>query len=285
MADRTQDTPLDDPVSFDAPPVSEVALGVQFSGPIVNEAAILASFWPQIRDDFPDLERREALDRIDESFGSTAPTQQFQINLGVEPMRYWFVSADKHWLVQAQPDRFVFNWRRQGDGDTYPRYRSIRRRFEDLYRAFVTAAGDEQLASNPPEWCATTYVNNVLASSPTDPSTRMPLGQILRFVGSPKSSVLPPLEDTAFQQRHLLPPIAPGQDPRGRLYIKANPAFRAEDHLPGYVLELKVLARPDAHSRAAVMRCFDQGRDLIVRSFKDITTPAMHKLWGLQETE
>lgn len=283
MADQTQDISLGDPVSFDAPPVSEVALGVQFAGAVADDAIALADFWPKIRDQFPIMEKREAIDRIDESFGPTAPSQQIQINLGVEPQRYWFVSADQHWLVQVQPDRFVFNWREQQDGDTYPRYRAIRRRFEDLYRTFAAAAGDERLAANPPEWCATTYVNNILASSPTNPATRLPLGRILRFVSSPKSSVLPPVEDTVFQQRHLLPPLPPSEDPSGRLYIKANPAFRADDHLPGYVVELKVLARPDAHSRAAVMRCLDQGRDLIVRSFKDITTPAMHKEWGLQD--
>jgi uncharacterized protein (TIGR04255 family) len=285
VADRNQDTPLADPVSFDAPPVSEVALGVQFAAPVADDAVALADFWPQIRDQFPDLERHEAIDRIDESFGPAAPSQQFQINLGVEPRRYWFVSADKRWLVQVQPDRFVFNWRRQGDDEAYPRYRSLRRRFEELYRTFAASVGEERLAANPPEWCATTYVNNILASSSADPATRLPLGHILRFVSSPKSSVLPPLEDTALQQRHLLPSRVPGEAPQGRLYIKANPAFRANDQLPGYVVELKVLARPDAHSRAAIMRCLDQGRDLIVRSFKDITTPAMHKQWGLQDAK
>lgn len=283
MADQTQDISLGDPVSFEAPPVSEVALGVQFAGPVADDAVALADFWPQIREQFPGLEKREAMDRIDEDFGPTAASQQIQINLGVEPQRYWFVSADLHWLVQVQADRFVFNWRLQQGDDPYPRYRTIRRRFEDLYRIFTAAVGDERLAANPPEWCATTYVNNILASSPSEPATRLPLGRILRFVTSPKSSVLPPVEDTAFQQRHLLPPLPSSDDPQGRLYIKATPAFRAEDHLPGYVVELKVFARPDAQSRAAVMRSLDLGRDLIVRSFKDITTPTMHKDWGLQD--
>jgi uncharacterized protein (TIGR04255 family) len=286
VANPGRDIPLEDPVSFDAPPVSEVVLGVQFSGSVADDALALADFWPQIRDEFPTLERREALDPIDEDFGTTPPAQQVQISLGVEPRRYWFVSVDGHWLVQVQHDRFIFNWRRQGDEEIkYPRYRTIRRRFEELFRIFAAAVGDELLAANSPNWCAITYVNHIVAADPGSAPSHMPLSRILRTVASPKSSVLPTLEDTIFQQRHLLPPSEPEQAPGGRLYIKANPVVRANDRIPGYALELRVLARPDGKSRAAVMRCFDQGRDLIVRSFKDITTPAMHKQWGLQESK
>ncbi len=277
--------PLDDPVSFDAPPVGEVVLGLQFAGPVSDDAIALADFWPKIREDFPAMRRLAAMQRINERFGPAAGVGQFELNFGGEPQRYWFTSADGRWLVQVQPDRFVLNWRKVDEGDIYPRYKSVRARFEKLYRTFTAAVGEERLVANPPEWCATTYINNILAGGPNDPNVRLPLSRIIRLVSSPKSSVLPPVEDTALQQKYLLDPLADGQEPRGRLFINVSPAIRAQDQMPGYSLELKVLSRPEAHSRAAVMRCFDQGRGLIVRSFKDITTPAMHTAWGLQEND
>ena len=225
------------------------------------------------------------MQRINEKFGPDSGVGQVELNFGVEPQRYWFTSADSRWLVQVQPDRFVLNWRKADEDDVYPRYKFVRARFEKLYRTFAAAAGEERIVANPPEWCATTYINNILAVGPGSPPSRLPLSRIVRLVNSPKSSVLPPIEGTALQQRYLLDPIADGQEPRGRLFINASPAIRAHDQMPAYSLELKVLSRPDAHSRAAVMRCFDQGRDLIVRSFKDITTPTMHKSWGLQEDD
>jgi uncharacterized protein (TIGR04255 family) len=285
VTDQDPDTLLTDPVSFDAPPVAEVVLGLQFSNPVVSEVETLADFWPSIREEFPEVEKRPTLPRINERFGPEAALGNFEISLGPDPSRYWFTSVDKHWVVQVQPDRLVLNWRKAEEHDAYPRYRSVRARFLRLYKAFVDSIGEERIVSNPPDWCATTYVNNILANSPRNPNGRMPLNRILRLVASPKTNVLPTLEETSFQQKYLLDPLAAGGEPRGRLYVSASPALRTADQLPGYSLELRVLSRPEAQSRAAVMRCFDESRDLIVRSFKDITTSAMHEAWGLQGEE
>lgn len=282
MPDQDQDTPLNDPVSFDSPPVAEVVLGLQFAGPVIDEVETLADFWPRIRQEFTQVEKRPALPRIDEQFGPEAAITNFEFSFAGEPSRYWITSADQHWVVQVQPDRLVLNWRKAEEGDVYPRYRSVRARFLKIYKAFLETVGEERAIGSPPDWCATTYVNNILANDPRSPNGRMPLNRIIRLFAAPKSNVLPTLEETTFQQKYLLDPLAAGGEPRGRLYVSASPALRAADQLPGYSLELRVLAQPEAHSRAAVMRCFDQSRDLIVRSFKDITTPAMHEAWGLQ---
>jgi uncharacterized protein (TIGR04255 family) len=282
LTERDQDTQLNDPVSFDAPPVAEMVLGLQFSGPVLSEVETLADFWPRIREEFPEVEKRPALPRINEQFGPEAAISSFELSLGGEPSRYCFTSADQRWMVQVQPDRLVLNWRKADENDVYPRYRSVRTRFLRIYKAFVESVGEERVVGNPPDWCATTYVNNILANNPRSPNGRMPLNRIVRLFAAPKSNVLPTLEETTFQQKYLLDPLVAGGEPRGRLYVSASPALRAVDQLPGYSLELRVLSQPEAQSRAAVTRCFDQSRELIVRSFKDITTPAMHEAWGLQ---
>lgn len=286
MADQIPETQLDDPVSFDSPPVGEVILGIQFTGPVVDDAAILGDFWPQIRSDHPVLNKAPQMDRINETFGLAPPGQRFELSLGeAEPQRYLFGSQDGHWLVQVQPDRFAMNWRRRNVGITYPRYRALRRRFEELYRIFTTTVDNERLKANPPEWCATTYLNYISAQDGGGAASRLSLDKILRFVHAPQSSVLPAVEDTIIQQRYVLVSPNVDEEPRGRLFIRAQPVVRANDQMPGYSLELRVLARPDGASRAAVMRRMDESRDLIVRSFKDITTAAMHRQWGLQEDE
>jgi hypothetical protein len=85
-----------------------------------------------------------------------------------------------------------------------------------------------------------------------------------------------------IRQRRLLRGDA--GEPRGRLYIQAVPALTPPPDLhPGYSLTLRVVQKPLDAGKAGVFACQDEGRDLIVRSFKDITTEKMHEVWGLKE--
>ena len=238
----------------------------------------------QIREENPAFERQPPLPPLVESFDAPHLEQQLEVNFGmVDSPRYWFTTPDQHWLVQVQSDRFVLNWRRIETADPYPRYRTVRSRFQKLYGAFTAVLDDQRVAANPPQWCATTYINQITAGEPGQPLHRTPLAKALRLVSSPKSKIVPAPEQTHFRQSHVLPPAAGERAPRGRFYIEAGPSIRMTDQVPGYILELKAVSRPDGPSRAALLRCFDAERDLIVRSFKDITTPEMHSLWELEE--
>lgn len=284
MADTRSGAALPNPVSFESPPVYEVVLGVEFAGPVISEAAALADFWNEVRDGFPDVRREPPLAPMAESFDAqSVQPPPFEFRLGPEErsQRYLFRSEAEGLAIQVQEDRFAFGWDRSTLGREYPRYSWIRERFQEIYSVFIKAADEERLAEHPPAWCATTYTNAIVHPDSEDP-LHDPLEDILLFMQRPDSDVLPPVEDTMVRQRRLLRDDA--GEPRGRLYIQALPALTPPPELnPGYDLTLRVVQKPLDASEAGVFTCQDESRDLIVRSFKDITTEKMHEVWGLKE--
>ncbi len=285
MVDQSSGGILPDPVSFASPPVTRVILGVEFAGPVITEPATLADFWTQIRDEFPDAQRQQRLAPMAEVFDlhQQQPRFEFQVGGGETRQRYVFRNEVQNLAVQVQEDRFSFSWQRVQEDEPYPRYRWVRERFHEIYKTFMVAADEELLAKSPPNWCATTYTNEITHPDSTDPY-HGPLEDILQFVHKPDSEVLPPVEDTVIRQRRLLRDDT--GDPCGRLYIQTVPTLTPPpESRPGYDLTLRVVAQPSESGEAGVFACQDRGRDLIVRSFKDITTEKMHKVWELQEEE
>lgn len=280
---KEQENHAEELVSFKSPPVAEVILGVQFSGAITTEAQLLGEFWPRIRKGFPNLERGEPFDTLSEDFGPKQAGPRIEIRFSDgEPQRYLFSSADGRWLVQVQPERIAFNWRRIDPSDAYPRYKQVRRKFIALYQDFLATATSDLAEANPPDWCATTYSNHQVLARKGESELPGALSDILQFV-KPAGRMLPPAEDTTLVQRHVLPPTVTGESqPSGRFYIQAGPGVRSTDDRQGYGLQLRAVARPDGPSRAAVIRRHDLSHNLIVGSFKEITTSKMHKLWGLE---
>lgn len=285
MEDQSTGGALPDPVSFDSPPVTQVMLGVEFAGPVISEAGILADFWNQIREEFPHVQKRPQFSPMAESFDLQPPPGQPQVEFllgeGEGPQRYLFGNKEQNLTVQAQENRFAFSWDQVTSSEKYPRYRWIRERFQEIYATFIAAADDQLRNEHAPIWCATTYTNDVEHPDSADPM-HGPLEDIVRFVRRPESDVLPPVEDTTIRQRRLLRD-ADG-NPNGRLYIRAIPALSPPPELrPGYRIVLRVVARPSGQDEAGVLTRQDESRELIVCSFKDITTEKMHAKWGLQE--
>lgn len=279
MSDFSPETPPADPVNFDSPPVIGVALGVEFAGPVMPELSTLADFWPPIRGRYPQADKLPALTPMAEDF-RVPITQTVEVRFGNGgPQRYWFRSEDESYTVQVQENRLALNWDRTESGPVYPRYQAVRKRFHELYEVFTEVADDRLLTEHPPAWCAVTYTNDIPHPDSEDPLSG-PLDDILCFLGRPESDVLPPIEDTALRQRRLL--RAEDGSPRGRLYIEAIPTVGAEGR-PGYRLTLRVVSRPESSDAAGVFKCQDDGRELIVKSFRDITTQKMHDLWGMEE--
>ena len=74
------------------------------------------------------------------------------VSEGVGPLRCWLVSAGGEFVVQIQPDRFYFNWRRRGD--VYPRFGThegkagVLQRALDEFAEFTTFC-DRELGVRP----------------------------------------------------------------------------------------------------------------------------------------
>lgn len=96
--------------SLRTPPIVEVVCGFMFDEIPSLDAMLVGKFWSSKSDAYP---RRELKPPVRESSG-------FTVLEGVGPIRCWLISARDEWVVQVQPDRFYFNWRKRGD--SYPRF-------------------------------------------------------------------------------------------------------------------------------------------------------------------
>jgi uncharacterized protein (TIGR04255 family) len=269
---------IDEPVTFDRPPVGEVAMSVQMGQPVTDDALTLGTFWPRVREEYPNVQTQPPLPPMSEDFRLGAP-QSITFQLVGQSSRYWLLSPDATELIQVQPDRFGYNWRKEPVDAPYPRYRYLRERFHLVFSAFIGSTREKGRTMQP-TWCEITYINPI---ETTDVAGGLAnLSSVLRRLAPDHPGNLPPPQDTTFAERFLL---TRDGSPTGRLYVSANPATRLQDQMPIYMLTLTVRGMPRTPDADGVYTFLDEGRDLIVRSFRDMTTPEMHAKWGLHESD
>lgn len=92
------------------PPIVEVVCGFHFDELSQLDPLLVGQFWATKRQAYP---KREVRPPVREVVGLT-------VSEGIGPMRSWLVSAGDEFVIQIQPDRFYFNWRKHGD--VYPRF-------------------------------------------------------------------------------------------------------------------------------------------------------------------
>ena len=249
----------------------EVALGIQFEAPGWSGMSI-SEFWSRVRAEYPTREEHPPLGPLVEEFGAAAPPRVELKLLAQAPMpRYWFIDATGHFLIQVQQDRLVLNWRKVDDTDEYPRYGELRDRLAHVLAEFEAV---EDVEAFRPNWCEVAYINHV----PVDDHGT--LHDILVSVSAPPPSPLRPvLEDVQFLQRF---PLARQDLGLGRLNVQAMPAFRSETNEPIYLLTLTVRGNLTTPTSESALEFLDYGRELIVRSFADLTTPEMHRRWKVE---
>lgn len=264
----------DAPVNFQDPPVIEVALGVQFEGRVTDDARTLGLFWPRIRDEYPQLEHHPALPPQTEEFGQAPREPSFEILSEPPATRYWFLSADGDRIVQLQPDRLLFNWRKTGPEAEYPRYEELRPQFERHLETLLALLGEEETVT--PTWCEVNYVNHI-TGAPGEP--RLGLDEILVLLDPPPAEVVPELEDQSLSQRYL---IRDGEQLVGRLHLSATPQVRLVDQAQLYAISLAARLQPSEPTIEGALAALNVGRDLIVHTFRDVTHPTMHERWGLE---
>lgn len=263
-------------VDFEAPPVNEVVFSVQFATDVVDEVFAVGVFRPLIEVDFPGLAKHPPLPPAREDFGPpSSPVPEIRMLEMPPTHRYWFVSGDGTRLLQLQGDRFILNWRQQDGATDYPRYESLRPEFQKQYTSLIGLLGGVD-----PEWCEISYINHIPARTGSG-AAHGPLGKVLRALSpEPVSTVLPEVEDTQLQQRFVIRD-ATTEEPVGRFYLNATPAWKAADNEPVYVVTLLARGKPSTTDPEGVMSFMDLGHRLIVQGFKECTTDEMHRAWGL----
>lgn len=260
---------------FDAPPVVETVLGVEFAPLGSWGVPHFGLFWHGIQGEYDHFEVQPPLSSQIEQFGEerAQPEQPF-FDLLPTQARCWFISLDDRTLIQVQNGRFLLNWRK-GEGQTpYPRYeQTVRPRFVAAWQSFTRFVEDQKLGEIAVAQCEVTYVNHLPIGAgwkdASDISEVFPV-----WAGRTLGEFLPQPERVHFGANYLLP----GR--RGRLRVTMQPAFRSSDHSEILQLTLTARGRPQSSSEADILAWLDLGREWVVRGFADITSTKMHEeIW------
>jgi uncharacterized protein (TIGR04255 family) len=261
---------------FANPPVSEVALSVEFAAIDGWRPAHAGLYWGRIKSDYPLTEAQSVLNSQIERFGESfpqAPAVTFEV-ADPNAIRFWFISDDRTRVVQVQRDRFVVNWRKVTGNEVYPRYEhEMRPRFVQEWQRFERFLREENVGSLSARQCEITYLNDI------------PQGEGWNTLSESLTLFSPWWKDVTigFLKTPELVNVAGSfvmPQERGRLHFATQNLFRNRDQLQ--VVQLRLTARgfPDNANLDGVLAWMDLGREWIVRGFADITSPRAHDLWG-----
>lgn len=251
-------------ISFDDPPIKEVALGRTFLPRPDFLLPYFGSFWAQIRDEFPTTEHAAPIIDTPEGF-----TDAFLLP------RVWFISSDAATLVQLQQNRVHYNWRQTDAKKTYVRFPAVQSKWLDIWGKFEKFVAEMTKEPVKPVAGELTYTNIIDAPGATsafeiaEQSLVIPLSEARRqSLGAPKSF------NCAYS--YELAGI-------GTLVISTAAAKQKSTNNEVLKLELTVKGNCSEEDRFDLWS--EKAHDTIVRAFKDLTRPAMHAQWKLRETK
>ena len=193
----------------------------------------------------------------------------------------WFVTERGNEMIQVQSDRFIKNWRKEGEGEEYPRYERVKDSFKRDFDVFQRFLSDRSLGVPRINQCEVSYVNHIVAGEGWQ--TFADFDRIFSVWVTPRDWVAPDdqvpgfAEDVQIQARFIIP--SDEGKPAGRLHVGIQPAFRNTDSKPMYLLHLT--ARGQIGSG---VEFFDIGRRWIVKTFASLTSAQMHKIWRRTDT-
>lgn len=257
------------------PPVSEVAVSLEFSPLERWTASHALSYGKLVHEDYPQMEIRPSLPSQIEKFGAEnwqTPQVRFEM-ASPEASRFWFLAEPSNWLIQLQQDRFVLNWRKVTGEEEYPRYlATIRPRFEKELQRLLAFLQDQQLGSINVRQCEITYVNDIYRGVDWGD-----LSEGLTFLsflsGFKGEGFLPPAESLSVAGAYLLP------DEKGRLRFSLNHVLREPGNREVLQLRLVARGRPDSSSSEDVLAWLDMGREWIVKGFDELTSDQADAVW------
>jgi uncharacterized protein (TIGR04255 family) len=271
--------------SFRRPPVVETVLGVQFDRIPGFSNAHLGAFWKHLiaqwlgstaEEAWTDVSDAPLIEPVFERFEPEQSwnVEKFSLRLTQDPAcRLRIRNARRDAMIQVQNGRLHYNWIGQ-PGQDYRRYATVRPAFDRVSAAFREFLRAEKLPDIRPNQWEVTYVNHIPKGSVwTSPADWGAL-----FVGLPgnwKEPTAVRLESFAGSWHWQIPPQ------RGRLHIDVKHA-KINGNQPEEMLRLTLTARGPVDEAVSVGDGLDLGREVIVLTFRDITSADAHRFWELE---
>ena len=259
MTTRKSDLP-----EYDNPPVDEVILGIQFQRLDGFSLAHVGEYWSEVKDRYPRTEDQPPL--ITNPVVSV-PFLPFPVQVPPNGLfRVWLLSTDDTSLLQIQNDRFLRNWRRR-DEAVYPRFETLFRDFVIDYDQFEGLYGPCQI-----EQVEVSYINwlpNQSASEFFRPASGLTFTSAEIGAGP-----------EAFQWASRYQCSTTSSGVVGSLSVQCNTARRQTPFPPSEGTMFNLTFTAPCRAREEVEGLLGLGRDIIVRSFTDLTSDEAHLTWG-----
>lgn len=267
---------------FSKPPVVETVLGVQFNRIEGLTDAHLGAFWHELGADWPNVRHAPRLDEQFELFGEEQLSWRpgsLQLRLTQNPASRLFIkNPTEDALIQIQDNRFHYNWTGGHGGHDYPNYEKVKPEFDEAYQKFINFLDAQALEEIRPNQWEVTYVNHIPRGSvwerPDDWAKLFPNSVILQSnVGQIN------LEGIQAQWHFEIHPQ------KGRLHVELQSGRRAPDQNEDDLLIMKLTARgpiPFEDNGTSLNEGLNLGHEIIVRSFKALTSEEAHITWGAE---
>ena len=280
MLDQTKIKRPNNLPQWERPPVDEVAISIQFN----DIAGLQIVHYGQLAERYRQVgltrhEDKNAIPASFEVFGKrVAPQFQLQA-IDVPFPRVWYMSEDKHRLVQVQPDRFVYNWRKvEGEGK-YPRLNDVLPEFWErcqTFQVFLAERGLPPLALNQ---CELSYFNVIDVED--HETFHQAFARVFRFFNAELNT--DPLTDGGTVEQDAgnlgVTYIVRAKDgtPFGRIHGTVQAAERRNQRVIRFSLVFRgPWTQPVGDS---LLEFFAAGREAIVRLFDSMITERMHREW------
>ena len=254
---------------FNDPPLNELVVGVQFAAipgyDLINAGEVHSLY----RDRYPSVELRAPQPPFFETFGAPATEAGVRFEMGMQTShpRFWFISEDKHDLVQFETTRFMHNWRQiDGIGGKYPRYEAVMENFKTELAQLDGYSFQKSKFPLQITQAEISYINRIYATE----AGSWPF-EDLSFLSLPVTEVelgggyFQRVYETAHGlQGRLYTEFATNRDSFGNPFILFSQTFRGA---------------PDATNIESAIEFIDAGRQIVVESFSKLTTERAHQKW------
>jgi uncharacterized protein (TIGR04255 family) len=256
---------------FDAPPLNEVVLGIQFQPPANYQQIQAFQVWDLFRQEFPLVREHPPLPPQFETFGLPAfPQLAFNFSGGPVHDRFWFTKNGERQLIQFQQDRLLHNWRKvDPEQSDYPRFENIISQFEreiSKLEEYFVSLGNARLVVTQ---CELSYINHILLPEGDEPFAPQ---KWLAYIEETQAAI-----DEMMSVVKKVLRDASGK-PYGRFYRESG---TGTDRFGRKILFLNFTVRglPPSDSVGDALAFINAHRQMIAEEFIKSTTAAAQKIW------
>lgn len=256
---------------FKEPPLIETVLAVQFVPLRGLSSAHIGLFWNRLGDEWDRADEVDAVGQILPWDGAPGGPLGDAVVVHGRMSRLRFLHSTKSRLLQIENGWFVFNWRRLGEADAYPRFKTLLPEFLELLSKWRSFLAEQKLGDVVANLWEVTYVNAIekgkIWQSPSDWPKLLPkmlAAPVLGDLGAPTTG--------GFRWLFGLPGGA------GMLEVSL-------DHVLGptegrEALRMTQLARGQIADSSRLEPGLQVGHDAIVAAFEAMTSEEAQQHWG-----